>query len=111
MSIESILGFHAAKQEAIRKSQSSTYAGKYIHIEWIEDNYYQLNIHDTYLGDGNSDIVDCYRNGVQVLSHDDMIDALDSDDSITGYLVDEIDPDDIDESNTDNPVWSDDDAI
>lgn len=106
MPIESILGFRAAKQEAINASQSSTYAGKYVHVEWIEDNWWQLNIHDIYLGDGNSDIVDCYRNGVQVLSHQEMIDALDNDDSITGYVVDEID-----ESNTDNPVWSDDDAI
>ena len=73
MPIESIVGFRAAKQEAIGESQSSTNRDKYVHIEWVEDNYYLLNIHDIYLGDGNSDIVDCYRNGVQVLNHDDMI--------------------------------------
>lgn len=77
MPIESIRGFRAAKQEAICESQSSTNRDKYVHIEWVEDNYYQLNIHDTYLGDENSDIVDCYRNGVRVLNHDDMISQQD----------------------------------
>lgn len=105
MPIESILGFRAAKQEAINSSNTSTYRDKYVHIEWIEDNYYQLNIHDTYLGDGNSDIVDCYRNGVQVLSHDDMIAQMDMDE--TGREEQESN---WDLESYDGPVWSDDDS-
>lgn len=104
MPIESIQGFRAAKQEAIKASNTSTYRDKYVHIEWIDQNFYQLNIHDTYLGDGNSDIVDCYRDGVQVLSHDDMIAQMDMDDLIR---------EDLDHQEDDfngDLYWSDDDA-
>lgn len=104
MPIESIQGFRAAKQEAINASQSSTYRGKYVHVELIDDNYYQLNIHDFYLGDGNSDIVDCYRNGVQVLSHQDMIAQMDMDELIREER-------EFDKDIHDSIMWSDDDAI
>lgn len=104
MPIESIAGFRTAKQEAIQASNTSTYRDKYVHIEWIEDNYYKLNIHDTYLGDGNSDIVDCYRNGVQVLRHDDMIAQMDMDELIREER-------EFDKDIHDSIMWSDDDAI
>lgn len=112
MPIESIQGFRAAKQEAINASNTSTYRDKYIHIEWIEDNYYQLNIHGTYLGDGNSDIIGCYRNGEYVKSHQEMIDEVDF--ALDGQDYQRVDTGDFDEdgdgfsNENNNPIWSDD---
>ena len=109
MPIESIAGFRAAKQEAINSSNTSTYRDNYVHIEWIEDNYYQLNIHDTYLGDGNSDIIGCYRNGEYVKSHQEMSDDIghdDSDDITEAQMQEQEQPDEPDFN--DGPMWSDD---
>ena len=67
---ESIEGFTPAKLEAEKLSKTSTYRDKYVHVEWIEDNFYQLNITDFYLGD--TDIAICFRNGEEVLSDREM---------------------------------------
>lgn len=103
-------GYKNAEREAIRISQTSTYRDKYIHIEWIEDNYYQINVYDTYLGDGNSDIIGCYRNGEYVKSHQEMSDEVDFALDGQDYQRD----DDFDEdgdgfsNENNNPIWSDD---
>lgn len=103
-------GYKNAEREAIRISQTSTYRDKYIHIEWIEDNDYQINVYDTYLGDGNSDIIGCYRNGEYVKSHQEMIDEMDVDDLIESNLpMADFNEDGDNEPAYDNgPAWSDD---
>jgi hypothetical protein len=102
-------GYKNAEREAIRISQTSTYRDKYIHIEWIEDNYYQINVYDTYLGDGNSDIIGCYRNGEYVKSHQEMIDEVDLNDSYDvteAQMQEQEQPDEPDYN--EGPMWSDD---
>ena len=102
-------GYKNAEREAIRISQTSTYRDKYIHIEWIEDNDYQINVYDTYLGDGNSDIIGCYRNGEYVKSPQEMIDDIghdDSDDITEAQLQEQEQPDEPDFN--DGPMRSDD---
>lgn len=92
MPLDTFTGFNAANQAAISTSESPTYLNKYVHVEWIEDNFYQLNVTDYYLGD--TDIATCWRNGEQVLSDREIVDHLDMDTNVYDELH-----------------WSDDDSI
>lgn len=69
MPIESYEGFKAAESAAIAASQTSTYRDKYVHVEYIEDNYYQLHITDHQIT-MDADIACCYRNGCYLLEDD-----------------------------------------
>lgn len=67
--IEQYEGFKAAEQADISASKSSTYRDKFVHVEYIEDNFYQLHITD-YQITGDADIACCYRNGVWQMEDD-----------------------------------------